>query len=69
MKRVRIDDPRMPTMDDDLQTLIAKSQAAFARKRNMAPRMAEMRDQTPPPRAQRQDKPIRNGLMQRPNRG
>lgn len=69
MKRVRIDDPRMPTMDDDLQTLIAKSQAAFARQRNMPPRMAEMRDQTPPPRAQRQDKPSRNGLMQRPNRG
>ena len=75
-RRMNMDDSHLPQLDDDLATLVAKSKAIFSSRPSqrvegnaMPPRMAEMRDQTPPPRAQRQPKPSRNGLMQRPNSG
>lgn len=63
------DDPRLPQLDDDLATLVAKSKAIFSSRSNaaMPPAMAQMRRQeVPAPRQQEARRP--SGLMKRPEK-
>ena len=73
-RRMNIDDSHLPQLDDDLETLIAKSKAVFSSRPSqraegnaMPPRMAQVRNQSMP--EQRTEKRKTSGLMQRPSRG
>lgn len=63
------EDPRLPQLDDDLATLVAKSKAIFSSRSAaaMPPAMAQMRRQeVPASKKQKARKP--SGLMQRPSK-
>lgn len=61
------EDPRLPQLDDDLATLVAKSKAIFSSRSAMPTAMARMRNQEmPAPKKQEARKP--SGLMQRPSK-
>jgi hypothetical protein len=66
--RSRVNDPSLPTMDDDLETLIRKANAIFNEKKKVAQPQPSVQRETPPPRAQRTQEapaPKRRGLMRR----